>query len=85
MWAAETALLIAAVYLVAGLIFAIPFLLRGIVTIDSQARGAALGFRLMILPGVVVFWPLLLRRWASGISNPPEERTAHRLRAAAGS
>jgi hypothetical protein len=49
-----------------GLAFAVPFLIRGVERIDSQACGAGLGFRLIVLPGVVAFWPLLLRRWLSG-------------------
>jgi hypothetical protein len=74
---------VAAGYLALGTLFAVPFLARGVARIDPGARGAPLGFRLAILPGVVALWPLLARRWISGAAYPPEERTAHRLRARA--
>lgn len=50
-------------YLVAGLVFAIPFLLKGVTVIDEGAIGSKWSFRLIILPGTIVFWPLLLRKW----------------------
>ena len=52
-----------AVYLAGGLLFAIPFLLRGITVVDEGAHGATIGFRIIIIPGVIVFWPVLLRKW----------------------
>ena len=52
-----------ALYVLVGAIFAVAFVLRGVERIDSQARGAGLGFRALIFPGAVAFWPLLLRRW----------------------
>jgi hypothetical protein len=64
-------------YVALGLLFAIPFVLRGVAAIDPAARQATRGFRLVILPGVVALWPILLRRWIAG-SPPPRERTAHR-------
>ena len=50
-------------YLSAGLLFAGPFALRGVGTIDAAARHAHWGFRLLIIPGAAAFWPLLLIRW----------------------
>ena len=35
-------------------------------------------FRLVIIPGVSLFWPLLLVRWVRR-QGPPRERNAHRL------
>jgi hypothetical protein len=52
-----------AVYAIAGMVFAIPFLMRGVVRIDDRAHSAGLGFRLIILPGVIALWPVLIRRW----------------------
>ena len=46
-----------------GTLFAVPFLSVGIGKIDLRARGTGLGFRLMVLPGVVAFWPVMLYRW----------------------
>ncbi len=53
----------AAVYLAAGIIFAVAFLTRGVGRIDHQAIDAGVSFRLIIAPGVIALWPLLLRRW----------------------
>ena len=56
-------LLVVAVYLAAGLIFAIPFVIKGVTKIDEGAHGSTCGFRMIIIPGTIVFWPLLLKRW----------------------
>ena len=50
-------------YLGAGLLFAVAFLSFGVQRLDPNARGASLGFRLVVLPGVVVLLPLLAWRW----------------------
>ena len=64
-------------YLLIGLIFGIALVSVGVKAIDPQAGGTGPLFRLLILPGSVVFWPCLLRRWV-GKNAPPEERSAHR-------
>jgi hypothetical protein len=75
--AARLILLAAAAYGLAGLLFAVPFVALGVQRIDAHARGARVGFRLLILPGCVALWPLLLRRWWRGLP-PPVEDNAHR-------
>jgi hypothetical protein len=70
-----------AIYLVCGLAFTVPFALAGIKQIDSHAAHGSWGFRLLIIPGTIAFWPMLLRRWASGAKEPPEENNAHRCAA----
>ena len=75
------------VYLGCGVLFSIPFLLippRGVASIDPAAREGTWGFRVMVLPGVVALWPVLLRRWISGRGAPPVESTRHRRAARAG-
>jgi hypothetical protein len=69
---------IATWYSIAGLAFAVPFLWRGVGRIDPAARNGTWGFRVLIVPGVVIFWPLLAARWASGSVHPPREQTANR-------
>jgi hypothetical protein len=69
------------VYLACGFVFAVPFVLIGVKKIDPHAVHASWGFRLLIIPGTTIFWPVLLYRWLSGIHEPPEECTAHRLAA----
>jgi hypothetical protein len=65
-------------YLACGLAFAIPFALVGVKQIDPHAAHSSWGFRMLIIPGIMVCWPLLLRRWATGVREPPEECNAHR-------
>ena len=67
-----------------GLAFALAFVTRGVGRIDPAARHASWGFRLVVLPGVVALWPLLLLRWRSGRSEPPVESNAHRRAAGQG-
>ena len=49
--------------LAVGVLFALPFAFVGVQRIDPDAAGAGIGFRLVILPGVVMLWPLMARRW----------------------
>jgi hypothetical protein len=63
---AELLSVAAAVYVAAGLLFALPFVLRGVSRIDPVASTGTWGFRLIILPGVVALWPLLALRWLRG-------------------
>jgi len=44
-------------------VFAVPFVIKGVTRIDENAVGSKWGFRLIIIPGSIVFWPLLLRKW----------------------
>lgn len=71
-------LILLGAYLACGLVFAIPFALVGAKKIDPHATHGSWGFRVLIVPGATAFWPLLLRRWARGVHEPPEERNAHR-------
>ena len=66
-----------AIYMALGVLFAVPFVFRGVNRVDPVARESTRGFRLIILPGVVALWPLLLRRWVRG-AGPPTESNAHR-------
>jgi hypothetical protein len=51
------------VYAALGLVFAVPFVSAGVQLLDPTARGSGIGFRLLILPGIAAFWPMLLLRW----------------------
>lgn len=66
-------------YLACGLVFAGPFVWLGVHKIDPHAAQGTWGFRLLIVPGTMVFWPLLLRRWCNGTITPPVETNAHRV------
>lgn len=65
-------------YLAVGILFALPFIWFGVGKIDAHARSGSRAFRLVILPGTVALWPLLLRRWLKDDHEPPEENGAHR-------
>lgn len=62
-------LLAAGLYLALGLVFAIPFVTKGVTRIDEGAHGSGWGFRILIIPGSAVFWPLLLRKWMASGNN----------------
>jgi hypothetical protein len=79
---ASAIVLVAEVYLALGLLFALAFTCFGVGRIDPAARGSGIGFRLLIVPGSTMLWPLLLRRWLRR-EQPPRERNAHRDAAAA--
>lgn len=61
-----------------GAVFAVPFVWRLAGRLDPAARHGTWGFRLLVIPGVIVFWPYLLARLAGGAVAPPDEWTAHR-------
>ena len=56
-------LMAAALYLIAGVLFSILFLSKGIEKIDATAHGSGWGFCIIILPGTIVLWPVLLNKW----------------------
>ena len=62
-------LMAVAVYLFCGLVFSIPFVMKGANKIDEGTHGATWGFRVIILPASIVFWPLLLKKWVRANKN----------------
>lgn len=65
-------------YVLCGLAAAVPLVLVGVNRIDPHAAHGSWGFRLLIIPGTMIFWPLLLHRWLRGVRSPPQENGAHR-------
>lgn len=53
---------LAGAYAMFGLAFAVWFSIIGVNRIDSAARTAGIGFRMLIVPGAAALWPWLLRR-----------------------
>lgn len=66
------------VYAGLGFVLALVFVWVGVQSLDSEAQGSGVGFRLLILPGVAAFWPMLLRRWLRHVNEPPVEHNPHR-------
>ena len=62
-------LMIIAIYLCLGFLFAIPFVIKGASKIDEGTHGATWGFRIIILPASIIFWPLLLKKWIAANKN----------------
>ncbi len=61
---AATLLTLAEYWLYAGAAVAALFLTIGIDRIDEDARGAYI-FRPLLVPGVLLIWPIVLWRWAT--------------------
>ena len=55
-----------AAYAAVGVMFSIFLLLFGTTRIDNGVKNAGFGFRILILPGLIALWPLLLIRWLVG-------------------
>ena len=62
---AEVMLAAVAAYAAAGLLVGLAFLVFGLSRHDPAAVGAY-AFRPLLLPGLMLFWPLVLRRWRGG-------------------
>ena len=75
---AAVILILLGAYLVCGFLFALPFAFFGVGKIDPHATHGSWGFRLLIIPGATALWPILFRRWVTGVHEPPEECTPHR-------
>ena len=60
---AHVILAVAAAYVAVGLPVAVAFVIVGVGRVDHAARGSPVGFRLIILPGSVALWPVLLAKW----------------------
>ena len=78
--AANTLVLVAAAYLLVGVVFALFFVVRGASAIDPAAASSGLGFRVFIVPGAVLLWPWLARKWPRGDAGLPPLAQARNLR-----
>ncbi len=58
-----TLIVLAELYLVVGAVVAVALFARGLAVIDGNVPGSTWGFRLLILPGILAFWPVLVGRW----------------------
>jgi hypothetical protein len=65
-------LLVLALYLIAGFLFALAFVSRGCGRIDRDAAEAGPGFRMIIFPASTVLWPLLLKKWIKAAGQREE-------------
>jgi hypothetical protein len=54
---------LAALYLAAGAVFAAVFVTYGAPRALPEPIPVSLGARLLLIPGAIVLWPIVLRRW----------------------
>lgn len=67
------------IYLWVGILFAIYCLFAGgLGRLERAAAEGSRGFRMLIVPGLMALWPLLVRRALAGDGTAPIERNAHR-------
>jgi len=57
------------IYLILGFLFSIAFVLKWIHVIDDASDETPWTFKLTILPGCVVFWPVLFRKYLEAKNN----------------
>lgn len=50
-------------YLAIGVIFSLVFLWKGIAKIDAGVNGSDRLFKVLIFPGLIVFWVYFLHKW----------------------
>ena len=68
---AETLVMLVEMYLGAGVLVAAVFLLWGVDRSHAEARGSYL-FRILVAPGVIGLWPLVLwRGWVPARPDGP--------------
>ena len=53
------------IYAGLGLAIAIPFIIVGIQRTTEAARDSSPIFRLLVLPGAVALWPIVLKEWSA--------------------
>lgn len=70
--AAGAVWLVFAAYAGVGLIVGLWLLLGGLKRVDTLGAAAPLRVKLLILPGLIALWPLMLRRLAG--ARPREDR-----------
>jgi len=51
------------VYLLLGILFTTFFLFKGMNVVDPNTKGSSLFFKLLLVPGMMVFWVYFLRKW----------------------
>jgi len=74
---AATIVEIAEIYALIGLGVAALFLAWGIDRVEEGARGSY-AFRPLLIPGIVLIWPLVLWRWAALEQGAKPGQAAHR-------
>uniref|UniRef100_UPI004048E5D7 hypothetical protein n=1 Tax=Roseivirga sp. TaxID=1964215 RepID=UPI004048E5D7 len=59
----STVLILVGIYLLIGLFFCFVFFKKGIQSIDEGMKEAPIFMKILIFPGTVALWPVLLAKW----------------------
>ncbi len=70
---AGTVLVVLGAYGAVGIIVGIALVARGVDRIDPAMRGSPKSVRLVILPGCIALWPIMLAKWA----RAPKQEAGH--------
>ena len=62
-------LMAAGLYLLIGFIFYFPFIRKGVHTFDDGVASAPFFMKVLIFPGVMALWPLLLGKWRKAVKS----------------
>lgn len=54
----------ALIYLMIGLVFSIAFITIGAPRLDRAVQGSSRMFRVLLIPGSALVWPLLALKWS---------------------
>jgi len=63
MQAVDLIVTLLSIYVLLGVLFAVPFVSKGVGRVDPIARESTIGLRLIAVPGAVALWPFLLLKW----------------------
>ena len=51
------------IYLLLGVVFALVFITIGAGKLDEKAKGTSWVFKVLLFPGAMALWPVLLLKW----------------------
>lgn len=51
------------IYLILGFVFTVAFLSKGLAIVDDGTKETSWRFKFLILPGMLMFWPLFAYKW----------------------
>jgi hypothetical protein len=56
-------LVFAGTYLIVGALFSVVFLLKGKERIDESTKETSVWFKLLVFPGLCLFWIVFIKKW----------------------
>ena len=65
--AVAVALTALALYVASGILIGAAFVVFGVTRVLSEPASATVGARMLLLPGAVALWPLVLGRWLRAV------------------